>query len=389
MEIITTERVPLYLFTDPKNLDEDCLRQAKNMSNLPDAFHHTALMPDAHIGYGMPIGGVLALKNAICPNAVGVDIGCGMAYISTNLSADQITKKQLHQFTGQLMRQVPLGFNIHNQPQPGSDFIDKKLLPPKLEKEVDRAKKSLGTLGGGNHFIDLLKDKDNKVSIMVHTGSRHFGYAIAEYFHQKAKEQCSKRKIDLPDKNLAFLDINSKEAENYIQAMHLAMKFARKNRRRILEQAKQSLEKIVGEVEFGKQINAHHNYAAKEKHFGKQVWVHRKGAIRAEKGETVIVPGSLGTSSFIGTGLGNPDSFNSCAHGAGRSMGRKEAKRKYTVQEVIEDIKDRGIVLGKSKKSDIAEESPWAYKDIQSVVDDQKTLAEMNIELTPVAVVIA
>ncbi len=389
MEIIDTERIPLYLFTNPENLEKDCLQQAKNMSNLFPAYHHTALMPDAHIGYGMPIGGVLALDQAVCPNAVGVDIGCGMAYVPTNLPADKITKKQLQHFTGQVMRQVPMGFHVHDQPQPGSDFIDEKLLPSGLKDEVARAKKSLGTLGGGNHFIDLLKNRDGEIALMVHTGSRHLGYAIAEHFHKKAKKYCQKQGIDLPDKDLAYLDIKTKDAQDYIQAMQLAMKFARKNRRRILEQAKQGLAKIIGSIKFGDQVNAHHNYAAEEKHFGKQVWVHRKGAIRAEKGETVIVPGSLGTKSYIGKGLGNPKSFNSCAHGAGRTMGRKEAKRKYTVQEVIEDIKQRGIVLGKANKKDIAEESPWAYKDIQSVVEDQKDLAEMEIELTPLAVIIA
>lgn len=389
MEIIDTERVPLYVFTDPKNLEEDCLQQAKNMSNLLPAYHHTALMPDAHIGYGMPIGGVLALEGAICPNAVGVDIGCGMAYVSTNFPADDVGKESLRKFTGQIMRDVPMGFRIHKKPQPGSGFIDKSLLPPELENEVKRARKSLGTLGGGNHFVDVLKTGEGAVCLMVHTGSRHFGYAIAEHFHKRAQKQCQKRGIDLPDWDLAYLDLKTEDAGAYVQAMQLAMKFARENRRRILEKAKRALSEVLGPLEFGEQLNAHHNYAALEEHFGKEVWVHRKGAIRAREGETVIVPGSLGTSSYIGTGLGNPDGFMSCAHGAGRTMGRNEAKRKFSVQEVLEDIEERGVVLGKAKKGDIPEESPWAYKDIESVVEDQKQLAKMEIELTPLAVIIA
>ncbi len=359
------------------------------MSNLPPAYHHTALMPDAHIGYGMPIGGVLALEGAICPNAVGVDIGCGMAYVSTEMPASEADEDRLSQFTGQVMRAVPMGFRVHDHVQPGSDFIDKELLPEELHDEVNRARKSLGTLGGGNHFIDVLKTDDEKVSLMVHTGSRHFGYAIAEHFHKKAQKQCQKRGINLPDRDLAYLDVETKDARDYIKAMQLAMEFARENRRRILKTAKRVLEETFGRLEFGENLNAHHNYAALEKHFGKEVWVHRKGAIRAREGETVIVPGSLGTNSYIGKGLGNPDSFMSCAHGAGRTMGRKEAKRKYSVQEVMEDIKERGVVLGKANKKDIPEESPWAYKDIESVVEDQKELAEMEITLTPLAVVIA
>jgi len=322
---------------------------------------------------------------------VGVDIGCGMAYVATNLHAGEVTKRQLQQFTGQVMRQVPMGFNVHDKPQPWADFINKSLLPRELELEgeIKRAKRSLGTLGGGNHFIDVLKDQDERVCLMVHSGSRHFGYAIAEHFHKKAQQYCNSQGIDLPDKDLAFLKTETQDAKDYIRAMELAMKFARENRRRILEEAKRIFEEIFGPVDFGGPLNAHHNYAAREEHFGKEVWVHRKGAIRAQIDEPVIVPGSLGTNSYIGRGLGNPDSFCSCAHGAGRTMGRKEAKRKYSVQEVIEDIEKRGVVLGKANKKDIAEESPWAYKDIESVVEDQKELAEMHTTLTPLAVVIA
>ncbi len=389
MEIINTERVPLYVFTNPDNIETDCLQQAKNMSNLLPAYHHTALMPDAHIGYGMPIGGVLPLKDAICPNAVGVDIGCGMAYLSSNLPASEVEEKKLSYFTKRVMRTIPMGSEVYDKTQPDTKFIDKTLLPKKLEGAVNRAKKSLGTLGGGNHFIDVLKTNDEKVSLMVHTGSRHFGYAIAEYFHKKAQEKCRQHGINLPDQDLAYLDTDTPEAQDYIQAMQLAMKFARKNRERILNKAKQAFDQIFGPLEFGEQLNAHHNYACLETHFGEKVWVHRKGAIRAEKNEPVIIPGSLGTHSYIGKGLGNPDSFKSCAHGAGRSMGRKEAKRKFTVQEVLNDIEKRNIVLGKASKSDIAEESPWAYKNIESVVDDQKELAKIEVTLTPLAVVIA
>jgi tRNA-splicing ligase RtcB (3'-phosphate/5'-hydroxy nucleic acid ligase) len=388
MEIINTERIPLFVFTDPGNLEKDCLRQARNMSNLPVAYHHAALMPDAHVGYGMPIGGVLALDGAICPNAVGVDIGCGMAYVASDLPAVEVEKDYLQQFVNQVMRDIPTGFRIHDQPQPGTGFLKESLLPAPLGKEIDRAKRSLGTLGGGNHFIDLLEDDQGRVSLMVHTGSRHFGYAVANYFHRLAQKQCQERKIALPDQNLAYLDAGTEEASSYIEAMKLAMEFGKENRRRILEEAKRILAEIFGPVNFGQQLNAHHNYAVREVHFGKEVWVHRKGAIRAGKGETVIVPGSLGTASYIGIGLGNPASFFSCAHGAGRAMGRSEAKRKYSPQEILADIEKRGIILGKANKSNIAEESPWVYKDIERVIKDQEQLAKMEVKLMPLAVVI-
>lgn len=388
MKIIDTERVPLFVFADPDNLEQDCLQQAKNMSNLLTAYHHTALMPDAHIGYGMPIGGVLALDGAICPNAVGVDIGCGMAYVASDLPAAEAEKDLLRQFVNQAMRDIPTGFRIYDRSQSGTGFLKKSLLPASLSKEVDRAKKSLGTLGGGNHFIDLLRNDQGQVALMVHTGSRHFGYAIANFFHRVAQEQCRDKGITLPDQNLAYLDVKTEAAQGYVGAMNLAMEFARENRRRILAKAKRILAEIFGPINFGQQLNAHHNYAVLETHFGKKVWVHRKGAIRAGKGETVIVPGSLGTASYLGTGLGNQDSFESCAHGAGRAMGRNEAKRKYSSQEVLADIEKRGIVLGKAKKGDIAEESPWAYKDIDEVVENQKQLARMEIKLFPLAVII-
>ncbi len=388
MIIIKDQKVPLLVFADPKELEETCLRQAKNMANLPSAYHHVALMPDAHLGYGMPIGGVLALEGAICPNAVGVDIGCGMAYVGTDIPIEKIKMNDLERFVNQIRREIPIGFGVYDQPQPGTLFLRKELLPPELEREVDRAQRSLGSLGGGNHFVDLLKDEQSQAALMVHTGSRHFGYAVASLFHQMAKKQCYHKGLDLPDYDLAYFDSKTPEAEAYIEAMEMAMEFAQKNRQVILAKAKRVLEEIFGSVNFSETINVHHNYAACEIHFGKQVWVHRKGAIRAGKGEAVIVPGSLGTPSYLGTGLGNKDSFSSCAHGAGRSMGRNEAKKKYSPQMVLADIENRGVVLGKVKKGNIAEESPWAYKDIEKVIRNQEQLAKMEIKLTPIAVVI-
>ncbi|MBU1110489.1 RtcB family protein [Patescibacteria group bacterium] len=388
MEIIKSERIPLYIFSSISSIEPDCLRQAKNISNLEPAFHHTSLMPDAHIGYGMPIGGILALKDAICPNAVGVDIGCGMGYVSTNLPSNSLTKNDLRQLVDQIMRDVPTGFSIHKKPRPAPDFLKAPRLPQSLMNELDRAKKSLGTLGGGNHFIDIQKDPQGNLVVLVHSGSRHFGYAIANYYHKKAQNECTVKNRNLPNGDLAYFKIGSVLGQEYIYAMQLAMQYARENRHQLMEAAQESLNNLFGPLEFGEQINAHHNYAALEEHFGQKVWVHRKGAIRAEKDEPVIVPGCMTSHSYIGIGLGNPDSFNSCAHGAGRILGRKEAKRKYNVREIMKDIEDHNIVLGKKSKHDIAEECRFSYKDIEEVIQYQSSLAKMTIRLTPLAVIV-
>lgn len=388
MEVITSEKIPLYVFTNIDTIEPDCLQQAKDTANLESAFHHVALMPDAHIGYGMPIGGVLALEGHICPNSVGVDIGCGMGFVPTDLEASSLTKENLQKLTGQIMRDVPTGFAKHKKARPAPQFLQDHKLPKELESEIGVALKSLGTLGGGNHFIDILKDQHGKVAIMLHSGSRHFGLAIAKYYHRKAQKQCEKRGTNIPNSNLAYLDIETKAGKGYIYAMDIALQFARENRKQLMDAAQKAVKQFFSQVRFGEQINAHHNYAALEQHFGKEVWVHRKGAIRAQKDEPVIVPGTMATHSYVGVGLGNPDSFNSCAHGAGRVMGRKEATRKFSVQEVLEDLDKRGIVLGKINKSNIAEESYLAYKNIEEVTEDQKTLARMDIELTPLAVVV-
>lgn len=389
MEIITSERIPLYVFAEVAKIEPDCLQQAKNTANMGPAYHHVALMPDAHIGYGMPIGGVIALEGVICPNAVGVDIGCGMGFVPTDLEADSVSRENLEKLVHQVRRDIPTGFNIHKKAQSGSEFLKNHKLPAgQFTKEVARARKSLGTLGGGNHFIDFHRDQDGHFTIMVHSGSRHFGFAIANYYHRKAQDQCAKRGTPLPDRDLAYLGIETAAGKEYIYAMNLAMGFAHRNRERLLEVAKHWVAKFLGPVEFGEPLNAHHNYAALEEHFGKEVWVHRKGAIRAEKGEPVIVPGSSGTHSYVGVGLGNPDSFNSCAHGAGRVMGRKEAKRRFTPQEVLADLEKRGVLMAPAKRGDVPEESPLAYKDIEEVIKHQAELAEMTLQLTPLAAII-
>lgn len=400
------QRVPIKVWLPGiEHLEEECLQQALNLSNLPFAFRHVALMPDTHTGYGMPIGGVLAAEGAIVPNAVGVDIGCGMGFIHTNVPAALLRgvstpSGNLAQYlVGQIMREVPQGFEHHRQPQ-HSKFLDdyplEKLYRYGADKLPTKAEAYLqvGTLGGGNHFIELQEDEAGLLGIMVHTGSRNFGYKVANYFNRLAKELNKKMKSPVPAHyDLAYLPLDTEEAQGYIGWMNFALAFARENRRLIMERVWQivfdGLRRFGGvqDVQVSLEVNAHHNYAAKERHFGREVWVHRKGAIRAEKGELGIIPGAMGSYSFIVEGLGNPESFNSASHGAGRVMGRKEAMRQFSVDEVLSDFARKQMILGKRRKGDTAEEYYKAYKDIEDVLEQQRDLVKPILKLKTVAVV--
>lgn len=400
------QRLPIKVWLPGReHLEEECLRQALNLSNLPFAFRHIALMPDTHAGYGMPIGGVLAADGVIIPNAVGVDIGCGMVFARTNVQAELLREVTapggtLAQYlVGQIMRAVPQGFDHHKEKQK-SKFLDayrvERLyrygaadLPKKEEAYMQ-----LGTLGGGNHFIELQEDEDGYMSLMVHTGSRNFGYKVANYFNRVAKDLNRPMGSEVPSHfDLAYLPVDSEEGRGYIGWMNFALEFARHNRQRIMEQVQQitaeGLRRCAGvkDVRFFGEVNAHHNYAARETHFGREVWVHRKGAISARQGEPGIIPGAMGSYSFIVEGLGNPESFHSASHGAGRVMGRKEAVRRFSVEEVLADFAKKNMVLGKQRRGDTAEEFYKAYKNIEDVMDDQRDLVKPVLKLRTVAVV--
>lgn len=387
------------------DLDEMCLRQALNLSNLPFAFKHIALMPDTHSGYGMPIGGVLASSKAIIPNAVGVDIGCGMSFVQTNVPASLLRDISTPQgslaqgLVGQIMRDVPQGFE-HHQKRQQSEFLDRfpvqKLYHYGRDKlpTLDEAYVQLGTLGGGNHFIELQEDEQGYLGIMVHTGSRNVGFKVANYFNRLAKELNLKTGSEIPPEyDLAYLPLGTKEAAGYIEWMNFALEFARHNREQIMGRVQaivfEGLKRYAGikDIQISKEVNAHHNYAAKEHHFGKDVWVHRKGAIRARQGELGIIPGAMGSYSFIVEGLGNRESFHSASHGAGRVMGRKEAVRQFDVQEVLADFKAKRVVLGKRRKADTAEEYYKAYKNIEDVMALQIDLVRPILKVKTVAVV--
>lgn len=379
-KVISTNNKPIKCWLD--DIEESALKQAENLANLPFTFKHVALMPDCHAGYGMPIGGVLATKGVVIPNAVGVDIGCGMCAISTNMK--DIPKDKLLEVVNKIKRDIPVGFNHQKEPQDASlmpvlDFTCKI-----IEDEYNSARHQLGTLGGGNHFIEIQKDNDGFVWIMIHSGSRNLGKKVADYFNKEAVK-LNETKVEKA-MELAFLPIDTEQGRGYLSAMKYCVDFALANRQLMMERIKSCFERTFPDVSFGEMINIAHNYAAFEHHFGENVIVHRKGATYAGKGNIGIIPGSQGTKSYIVRGLGNPESFFSCSHGAGRRMGRKEAQRTLDLASEIKLMEEKGIIHGIKTTSDL-DEAASAYKDIDVVMQNQGDLVEIVVELSPLAVV--
>jgi len=375
--VIDSERLPIKLWLD--DIESGALQQAKNLANLPFAYKWIAIMPDCHQGYGMPIGGVMAAKDVIVPNAVGVDIGCGM--IASRLTLTDIDEESLRSILDRLTAMIPLGFNHHASPQHWSGF-DRAPDIPVVQRELDSARRQLGTLGGGNHFIEIQQGDDGHVWLMLHSGSRNFGYKIASEYHRIAKKNSADKNCQLPTSDLAFLDFESKEGQAYFQAMRFALDFAHASRSAMMNTVKRVVSDFtVAEVD--REVNIHHNYAAVERHFGQDVIVHRKGATKAEKGLQGIIPGSMGTCSYIVEGLGNPDSFNSCSHGAGRRMGRKRAKKDLDLKE--EQGKMKGIVHGLHSRKGL-DEAPGAYKSIDEVMQAQQDLVKIQVQLRTLGV---
>jgi len=375
---IKTEKIPIKLWTD--RIEPEALRQAKNLANLPIAFHHIAIMPDVHVGYGMPIGGVLAAKEAICPNCVGVDIGCGMRATRTEIKKKDI-ENNLREIVIDFARTIPLGFKHRKEKIEAEHFSNPPNVPVVLE-QLEAAKHQVGTLGGGNHFLEIQYDEEERIWLMVHSGSRNFGHRIASVFHKKARE------INPEFKDLAFIPMSRKMGRDYFDAMNYAIEFARLNRTIMMEEMLRLVKEKLGEFNYEMPIDIHHNFASYEEHFGEMVYLHRKGATKACRGEMCIIPGSMGTPSFICEGRGNPESFKSCAHGAGRAMSRGEAKRKKTYQVLKEELDRKGIVLITPAKGAAPAEAPSAYKDIEEVMDNQKDLVKIVHKLTPIGVVI-
>ena len=400
MKIETTEKVPIKMWLE--DIEDGALDQAKNLANLPFVLSHIALMPDCHQGYGMPIGGVMATKDVIIPNAVGVDIGCGMCAVKTSLT--ELGTKTLKKIMGEIREKIPVGFNKHKEEQDIDLMPENELCLdgdftsfPIIEREYDKALYSLGTLGGGNHFIEIQKGSDGHIWIMIHSGSRNLGFTVANHYNKLAIELNKKWRSSVPEKHeLAFLPEDSEEGQAYISEMNYCVEFALANRKLMMERVCKILyktfEKDITEgfqlpgITFDEIINIAHNYAKKENHFGKNVWVHRKGATLADINTIGIIPGSQGTKSYIVKGKGNIQSFKSCSHGAGRRMGRKQAERELDLEAEVKKLDDQGILHAIRGVKQL-DEAPGAYKDIDVVMKNQEDLVEVLVELTPLAVV--
>jgi tRNA-splicing ligase RtcB (3'-phosphate/5'-hydroxy nucleic acid ligase) len=383
-------RIPTYVWSEKESIEETAIEQIKNAGNLPFAFHHTVLCPDAHQGYGVPIGGIIACDKVVIPNAVGVDIGCGMCAIKTSLT--KIDTETLKKIMGEMRNAIPVGFNHHKEMQdfelmPGTNGESLMDCYPIVYREYDSALKQLGTLGGGNHFIEIQKGNDGYVWIMIHSGSRNLGYKVAKHYNEVAKKLNEKWFVSTPKQlDLAFLPIETKEGKSYMKEMQYCVDFAYANRKLMMDNVTAMFYKNFQDVEFDEMINIAHNYAAWENHFNKNVIVHRKGTTLARKGTIGIIPGSQGTKSYIAEGLGNKDSFESCSHGAGRTMGRKQACRTLNLKEEIAKLDEQGIVHGIRHQNDL-DEASGAYKDINVVMKNQSDLVDILVELTPLGVI--
>lgn len=389
-------RLPVRIWLDPQEkMDEVCMQQALNLSNLQVLEGWVALMPDTHQGFGMPIGGVVAARGHVIPNAVGVDIGCGVAYVETSLRREQLAQFQSKRIVDALLKAIPVGFKHHDKPQENmrlSQLVanqqERLRANHALYSEVERSFYQLGTLGSGNHFIEIQEDEKGMIAVMLHTGSRNFGKKIADYYNDKAEYFCKKNgdKHAIRSK-LSYLPADSESGENYIRWMNLALEFAKENRAMLLLRVQEVLAELFTGVSFQNSLNAHHNYAALENHLGEPLWVHRKGAIRAQAGELGIIPGAMGSYSYIVEGLGNEASFCSCSHGAGRHLSRKDALKRFKKEDIIRALNHEGITVGVPGDSLLADEPREAYKDIEVVMAAQTDLVKMVKRLKTVIVV--
>lgn len=391
MEIIDGARLPIYSWA--ADIEDTALRQARNLGNLEVAVHHAALMPDAHSGFGMPIGGVLFTDRAVVPYAIGVDIGCGVQVARTNLVwEDSLTPEKLRAVLRQIQRDVPTGFAVHQKAPLSRDRMLELMgveVPAAVARPwVDRAMVSLGTLGGGNHFLEVQRDDEHRIWFMLHSGSRNLGKQVCDVFAKRALDACNRARRELPDPELAYLRFDADDdAHAYWAAMEFALRWAELNRRQMMDRVEAAFRKHASVHRFERLVDIHHNYAAPEEHAGVRGIVHRKGAVRAGAGDTVLIPGSMGTASYVGEGLGNPASFETCQHGAGRVLGRNQARRLKTSEEVFGEMAAWGIELVSNEPRTAAEEAAFAYKDIESVMALSADLVRPVTRLRPLGVV--
>lgn len=379
---------PVKIWAD--TVEDYAMKQISNLTTLPFLFHHLAIMPDVHPGMGMPIGGVLACKDAVVPNAVGVDIGCGMCAVKTNRKVHSISKDVLRKKVMKGIRErIPLGMEHHKESQgdavmPVGHDIDKL---PVVSRQYVSALRQVGTLGGGNHFIELQHDAEGYLWIMIHSGSRNLGKQVGDHYNKLATMLNARWHSNVnPDIRMPFLPVGEREFSNYWREMNYCIDFALCNRRLMMERIEEVLVDTFPRIKFEPMINIAHNYAAWENHFGENVIIHRKGATLARKGITGIIPGSQGTASYIVEGLGNPESFNSCSHGAGRVLGRKAAIRTLNLEEEKRRLERRGIIHAIHTQNDL-QEAAGAYKDIETVIKNELDLVRIKTRLLPIAVI--
>jgi tRNA-splicing ligase RtcB len=398
-ELIETEGVPIKAWVRGVQIEPEARKQLENVARLPIVFRHVAAMPDVHWGIGATVGSVIPTEKAIIPAAVGVDIGCGMMAVETTLTASDLPDN-LHGVRTAIEAAVPHGRTMnggrgdrgawHKIPDAQGEAWTH--LKTAYERLADKHKRlgqgndvnHLGTLGTGNHFIEVCLDKRDHVWLMLHSGSRGVGNRIGSYFIELAKEDMRRHVKDLPDKDLAYFKEGAAHFDDYVAAVEWAQKFAKTNRKLMMDAVVGAVRSSVRPFELGQiAVNCHHNYVQKEHHFGRDVFVTRKGAVRAGLGDLGIIPGSMGARSYIVRGKGNPESFHSCSHGAGRAMSRGEAKRRFTIEdhatatEGIECRKDAGVI----------DETPMAYKPIEAVMAAQDDLVEIVHELRQVVCV--
>ncbi|HYH41047.1 MAG TPA: RtcB family protein [Burkholderiales bacterium] len=375
--------VPVKVYTD--DLEESARKQLINLSKLPIVHHHVAAMPDVHAGIGATVGSVIATKRAVIPAAVGVDIGCGMIAARTSLTAGQLDENIIRRLFDQISRDVPLGRGQHKDGREIAHAVapfrkELKAITdahPQLEKRYKRTAnwaQQMGTLGGGNHFIEVCVDESDRVWAMLHSGSRGIGNAIGTYFIELARRDMEREIANLPDRDLAYFREGTQHFDEYVRAVHWAQEYAAANRQAMMDLVLAAMRRLLPPFEVtSAAVNCHHNYVERERHYGENVWVTRKGAIRAGAGELGIIPGSMGARSYIVRGRGSAESFESCAHGAGRRMSRTAARRQFTSADLAQQT--AGIVC--RKDAEVVDEIPAAYKPIDEVMRNQSDLVEV------------
>ena len=384
-------RVPVFVWQEKDAVEEGAIQQLKNLAKLPFAYKHIAAMGDCHQGYGMPIGGVLATENYIIPNAVGVGMGCGMSFVRTSFQ-DELNPDTIKKVMEDTRRVIPMGMGKNHKQPCDISQMPSFAYTEVVEELIQPAMYQLGTLGAGNHFIELQRDENNYLCVMLHSGSRRFGKSICDHYNRIARDFNKKYFSTVDDKqDLAFLHAGSREGIDYYQDMRYATEFAFLNREKMMHEIMGVLQDCVQKyegktVKFDESItNKIHNYVNKENHFGKDVFVHRKGAISAKLDEVGIIPGSQGSASYIVEGLGNKESFESCSHGAGRKMSRRQAQKTLNLEEEIKHMDDLGVIHGMRDVNDL-DESASAYKNIEQVMQQQQDLARITHKLIPIAV---